>query len=126
MYKPSAGAQGHQKWGKSHDVPTRYTKPKLGDNQVQELVRGKAVDIHDLERFLAERFKGPLNREKWAGTVKVKGSVKDELGMERGIQFSRDKDGNGWAGPVEMGHLPGPTRYTPPPKPQPARSGRRR
>jgi RHS repeat-associated protein len=113
-YTPGSGAQGHQKWGKSFDPSTRYTRPKLGGDAVQELVRGRGEDIHALERFLTERFPGPLNREKWAGAVR-------DIALE---YLSRDEHGNPWVGPVEMGHIQGPARYAPPPGAWPARPRR--
>ena len=107
---------GFEKWGKSWDPfgerggRPRYTKRQLGDSEIHELLRGKHTDVHPLERFLVERFPGPLNRESHAGTVPLPEHLPSRPG---GVYFSRsapDKPiwgvgdkGTIWVGPVGAG-----------------------
>ncbi len=111
-FTPSGGAQGHQKFGKSWNPSRRYTRRQLGGDQVQGLVKGPHARIHALERYLTERFKGPLTREPWAGSVKVRpdGTFPPSGATKPFAWFSRDAAGNAWVGPVELGHLTGPSQ----------------
>jgi hypothetical protein len=57
----------YQKIGISTDAHRRYTRQELGFDSidvVKTLPRDQAVKV---ERFIAERWPGPLNKEPWAG-----------------------------------------------------------
>jgi RHS repeat-associated protein len=126
-YRPAAGALGHEKWGKSWDPSgevgrrPRYTRRQLGGSAIHELLRGKHPYVHALERFLVERFPGPLNRERHAGTVLLSEYVPSAPGSSAGVYFSRGEKGKIWVGPVEPGHISGVPQYNPPPGAWPPR-----
>jgi RHS repeat-associated protein len=96
--QPSKGAQGHQKFGKTANIVSRYTRRQLGGDKLQPLLEGPHARIHSIEKYLTDRFKGHLSRESMAGKL-----------LPAFKWLSRDAQGKAWAGPVEMGHLQGPS-----------------
>lgn len=113
MFDPAKGAQGFQKFGKSTDVAGRYTQNELNGAVVQALHVGSPTRIHEIERTLTEIFKGPRSKEPWAGIRKVlpDNALPNLLPEDQIFRFfSRDSNGNAWAGPVEPGHLATPSR----------------
>lgn len=54
------------KWGISKKPGRRYTRNELGNARVKKLFVGPRAQIATLERWLVERYRGPLNRERWA------------------------------------------------------------
>ncbi|MEV6598723.1 RHS repeat-associated core domain-containing protein [Actinoplanes sp. NPDC051346] len=60
----------HLKWGiTSNPNPfARYTKAEMAGKDMTIIANGTRADMAAHERFLTERWPGPLNHEKWAGS----------------------------------------------------------
>jgi RHS repeat-associated protein len=65
----------HLKWGITSEANplSRYTRKQLQGKVMDIIARGTRKDMAAHERYLTERWPGPLNRESWAGTVTPSG-----------------------------------------------------
>jgi hypothetical protein len=65
----NGGDGGFLKWGISYNPARRYTQRFLNSfgGSLDVLMSGSRQDMLDMERTLAERYPGPLNKEPWAG-----------------------------------------------------------
>ena len=69
LYAMNGGDGGFLKWGISYNPARRYTQRFLNSfgGSLDVLMSGSRQDMLDMERTLAERYPGPLNKEPWAG-----------------------------------------------------------
>ena len=67
LYDSESGA--YLKTGISKDPGSRYTKTFMQDKEMEILQTGSRREMLNLERFIVERDPGPLNRERWAGSM---------------------------------------------------------
>ena len=57
------------KWGITSNLKGRYTQKFLEDKNMIPMTSGPRDQMLNLERWIVERNPGPLNKERWAGTV---------------------------------------------------------
>jgi hypothetical protein len=57
------------KWGVTNNLKGRYSQGFLSDKTLIPMTSGSRSDMLNLERWIVERDPGPLNRERWAGSM---------------------------------------------------------
>lgn len=67
LYARATDKGWFQKWGVAADTAKRYSKKKLDGDQLIPVQVGPRRLIVQMERWLVQRYRGPLNKEPWAG-----------------------------------------------------------
>ncbi len=67
IYRLVTPDSGYLKTGISKDALLRYSRNELGLNDIQIIGTRTRIQAAAIERFIVERWPGPLNLESWAG-----------------------------------------------------------